>query len=34
MKDKPIVNIPGCPPIPEAMTGTVAHLLSFAEGQA
>jgi hydrogenase small subunit len=29
IKDKPIVNIPGCPPIPEAMTGTVAHLLSF-----
>ncbi len=29
VKDKPIVNIPGCPPLPEAMTGTVAHLLSF-----
>jgi hydrogenase small subunit len=29
VKDKPIVNIPGCPPIPEAMTGTVAHFLSF-----
>jgi hydrogenase small subunit len=26
---KPVVNIPGCPPIAEAMTGTVAHLLSF-----
>jgi hydrogenase small subunit len=29
VKWKPIVNIPGCPPLPEAMTGTVAHLLSF-----
>ncbi len=27
--DKPIVNISGCPPIPEAMTGTLAYLLSF-----
>ena len=27
--DKPVVNIPGCPPIPEAMAGTVAHLISF-----
>ena len=27
--DKPIINISGCPPIPEAMTGTVAYLLSF-----
>ena len=27
--DKPVVNIPGCPPIPEAMTGTLAYLLSF-----
>ncbi|MFN3867496.1 MAG: hydrogenase small subunit [Hyphomicrobiaceae bacterium] len=29
IKDKPVVNIPGCPPIPEAMTGTIAYLLSF-----
>jgi hydrogenase small subunit len=29
IKDKPIINIPGCPPIPEAMTGTIAYLLSF-----
>ncbi len=29
VKDKPVINIPGCPPIAEAMTGTVAHLLSF-----
>ena len=27
--DKPVINIPGCPPIPEAMTGTIAYLLSF-----
>ncbi len=27
--DKPVINIPGCPPIPEAMAGTVAHLISF-----
>jgi hydrogenase small subunit len=29
VKDKPVINISGCPPIPEAMTGTIAHLLSF-----
>ncbi|MGO9174434.1 MAG: hydrogenase small subunit [Rhodomicrobium sp.] len=29
VKDKPVINIPGCPPIPDAMTGTVAHILSF-----
>ena len=28
IKDKPIINIPGCPPIPEAMTGTIAYLLA------
>lgn len=27
--DKPVINIPGCPPIPEAMTGTIAYILSF-----
>ena len=26
---KPVINIPGCPPIPEAMTGTISYLLSF-----
>ncbi|MCA9892120.1 MAG: hydrogenase small subunit [Anaerolineae bacterium] len=25
--DKPIINVPGCPPIPEVMTGTIAHIL-------
>ena len=29
VKDKPIVNIPGCPPIPTVMTGVVAHFLAF-----
>ncbi len=27
--DKPVINIPGCPPIPEAMAGTVAYLVTF-----
>ena len=25
----PVVNVPGCPPIAEVMTGTVVHLLTF-----
>ena len=25
----PVINISGCPPIPEAMTGTISYLLSF-----
>ena len=29
LTDKPVINISGCPPIPEAMTGTIAYLLSF-----
>jgi hydrogenase small subunit len=29
IKDKPIVNIPGCPPIPVVMTGVLAHFLTF-----
>ena len=29
VKDKPVVNIPGCPPIPTVMTGVVAHFLAF-----
>jgi hydrogenase small subunit len=29
IKDKPIVNIPGCPPIPVVMTGVLAHYLTF-----
>jgi hydrogenase small subunit len=27
--DKPIVNIPGCPAIPEVTTGTLAHFIIF-----
>ena len=29
--DKPVINISGCPPIPEAMTGTISYLLSFGQ---
>jgi hydrogenase small subunit len=27
--DKPIVNVPGCPPIPVVITGVLAHFLTF-----
>ncbi len=27
--DKPIINLPGCPPIPVVMTGVLAHVLTF-----
>jgi hydrogenase small subunit len=26
---KPVINIPGCPPMPQAMAGTITHFLSF-----
>jgi hydrogenase small subunit len=29
VKDKPLINIPGCPPMPQAMAGTITHILSF-----
>jgi len=29
IKDKPIINVPGCPPIGAVMTGVIAHVLSF-----
>lgn len=29
VKDKPVVNIPGCPPIPVVLTGVLAHFLTF-----
>ncbi|CAK0771623.1 hypothetical protein CCP3SC15_4370003 [Gammaproteobacteria bacterium] len=29
VKDKPVINIPGCPPIPVVMTGVLAHYLTF-----
>lgn len=27
--NKPVINLPGCPPIPEVITGTIVHLLTF-----
>lgn len=29
IKDKPIINVPGCPPIPTVITGVLAHYLTF-----
>lgn len=29
IKDKPIVNVPGCPPIPAVMTSVLAHYITF-----
>jgi hydrogenase small subunit len=29
IKDKPIMNVPGCPPIPTVMTGALVHFLTF-----
>jgi hydrogenase small subunit len=29
VKDKPVINISGCPPIPVVMTGVLAHYLAF-----
>jgi hydrogenase small subunit len=29
IKDRPIVNVPGCPPVPVVMTGVVAHYLTL-----
>lgn len=29
VKDKPVINVPGCPPIPVVITGVVAHVLTF-----
>jgi hydrogenase small subunit len=29
ISDKPIINIPGCPPMPVVMTGVLAHVLTF-----
>lgn len=31
IKDKPIVNVSGCPPIPVVITGVLAHYLTFGE---
>lgn len=29
IKDKPIINVSGCPPIPTVITGVLAHFLTF-----
>lgn len=29
VKDKPVINVPGCPPIPVVITGVLAHFLTF-----
>ena len=29
IKDKPIINVSGCPPIPAVITGVLAHFLTF-----
>ena len=29
VKDKPIINVPGCPPIPVVITGVLSHFLTF-----
>ncbi len=29
ISNKPIINVPGCPPIAEVMAGTIVHLLAF-----
>jgi hydrogenase small subunit len=29
IKDKPIINVPGCPPIPAVITGVLSHYLTF-----
>lgn len=29
VKDKPVVNVPGCPPIPVVITGVLAHYLTW-----
>jgi len=31
VKDKPIINVSGCPPIPVVITGVLAHYLTFGE---
>jgi hydrogenase small subunit len=29
VKNKPVINVPGCPPIPVVITGVLAHVLTF-----
>ena len=29
ISDKPVINVPGCPPIAEVMTGTITYILTY-----
>ncbi len=29
IKDKPIIKVPGCPPVPDVMTSVIAHIITF-----
>lgn len=31
VKDKPVILVPGCPPIAEVMTGVIAHIITFGQ---
>lgn len=31
VKNKPVILVPGCPPIAEVMTGVIAHIITFGE---
>jgi hydrogenase small subunit len=31
--DKPIINVPGCPPIGEVMAGIIVHVVAFGKFQ-
>ena len=31
IKDKPVINVPGCPPMPEVITNTIAHVAILGE---
>lgn len=31
IKNKPVILVPGCPPIAEVMTGVIAHIITFGE---
>jgi hydrogenase small subunit len=31
IRDKPVINVPGCPPIPAVISGVLAHFLTFGQ---
>jgi hydrogenase small subunit len=31
IKDKPVINVPGCPPVPMVISGVLAHYLTFGQ---